>query len=103
MAEPPCTVDPDSWFPPFTKEDIQRAVTICRSNCHMIEECRQLADTVPGAIGIWGGELRKGRYWEYPTMRKDVSKVCPQCHNRFTGHQNKVYCKEACRIKARGY
>lgn len=61
-SEPCRQTDPDRWFPEQGQND-GTAVTLCRTSCPVLQECRRwtLANPHLTAVGIWGGMTRSER------------------------------------------
>lgn len=60
-APPPCSAaltGRDLWFSdnPWTRRD---AATLCRQECHVLDECGAAADERHEVHGVWGGKPRQ--------------------------------------------
>ena len=52
--------DPDDWFA-LNPMGVDRAVTVCRTACPVIQECLVFALRTGQPVGVWGGVTDKER------------------------------------------
>lgn len=90
--------DPDSMQPErATPDEVEAALAVC-SGCPVIEQCRQLAESQPGAYGVHAGE-----WWGDPP-HSPLVKPCAWCGGDMDNDplgRPREYCSKAHREAAR--